>query len=193
VLIAELKTEIPLAEPDADSGLVTWLDIAIRQGDPDADVRVGSARLAIIQAAEAVDRGISLVDVLDADSDDLLSLHDVFFDDHGLKEDFTNGTGLNALYVSSIELMLPWRGRKIEEALVRRVSDLWGQGCAIAIMPLTNPDESRRWLDLGFVVARKPTRDQIGYAYLDLSLAAPEVVVADDDGDRFEIAPRDGG
>jgi hypothetical protein len=187
MLVLDLKTAIPLAEPCADLGLVTWFDIAVRRADLDAQDLVGSARIAMIHVAESLDRGVPIIDALDADSEELLSLHDVFFDSGGLKDSFIEATGSNVLYVSSIELLLPWRGRRIEEALVRRIADTLGQGCAIAIVPVADASEASRWREIGFAIARAPADGLHGYAYLDLALAHPELMAADDDGHRFEV------
>lgn len=71
--------------------------------------------------------------VLDADSEELFGLDDVFFDDDEyLKPDYVNRVGFNVMYFAEVELLPAWR-RKVEQALVRRIADTWGQGCAIAV------------------------------------------------------------
>jgi hypothetical protein len=129
-------------------------------------------------------RGVEMREVLSADIDELFALYDVFIDDDEyLKPDHANGIGFNVMYFAKLELVPTWRGKRIEEALVRRVADTWGEGCAIAVVPLD--DDVERWREIGF---QAPAPQ---YAFLDLSLAHPEVVAADDDGNTFRVSAGD--
>jgi len=68
--------------------------------------------------------------------------------------------------------------------LVRRVADTWGKGCSIAVVPA---DDVERWREIGF---RSPA-PRSRYAFLDLSLAHPEVVAADEVDHTFRVCAGD--
>jgi hypothetical protein len=183
MLVLTLQTEMPLAEPNEEFGFVTWLDVSVRQFDAPTRESIGRARIALIQVADAMNRGAEIREVLAAAGDELFALHDVFFDDDEyLKPDYANGIGFNVMYFAEVELVSTWRGRRIEEALVRRVADTWGEGCAIAVVPV-NDEEIERWLDIGF----KSPDSASTFAYLDLSLAHPKMIALDDPGHAFAI------
>lgn len=186
MLVLTIQTEMPLAEPNEEFGFVTWLDVSVRQFDAPTRESIGHARIAVIQVADAMNRGVEMREVLAADSDELFALYDVFFDDDEyLKPDYANGIGFNVMYFAKVELVPAWRGKRIEEALVRRVADTWGEGCAIAVVP--QDDDVERWREIGFQSLARRSR----YAFLDLSLAHPEVVAADDDGHTFRVTAGD--
>ena len=183
MLVLTLQTEMPLAEPNEEFGFVTWLDVTVRQFDAPTRESIGHARIAVIQVADAMNRGVAMRDVLDADSEELFGLDDVFFDDDEyLKPEYANGVGFNVMYFAEVELVPAWRGKRIEEALVRRVADTWGEGCAIAVVPVD--DEGERWREMGFQASEPTSR----YVYLDLSLVHPELVAADEQGHAFVVA-----
>ncbi|HVK66232.1 MAG TPA: hypothetical protein VM694_17235 [Polyangium sp.] len=73
-----VSTDIPLSEPNASSGLVTWFSIDIFPDDdaPKPD-RIGHARVARIHISNPLDLNVPLLDVLDADSGELEALHDI--------------------------------------------------------------------------------------------------------------------
>ncbi len=187
MLVLKLGTEIPLAEPNAEFGFITWLDVTIREFDSQNLAPVGTARVAVIHCGEALNHGVSMHDVLDQDSEGLGVLDGIFFDDGSLKDDYGNGVGSDVLYFDSLELRLDWHGRNVEEAVVRRVLDTWGQGCAIGVMPVKNIAEISRWETIGFEVAHAPTSGEQGYLCMDLSLKHPRIAQTDDDGHRFGI------
>lgn len=189
MLMLTVHAEMPLAAPTADSGFVTWLDVSLQRQATEARETIGRARVALIHVGDAMNRGAPMHDVLDADSGMLAELLDVFFEpDDYLKEEFSAGIGFNVLFFAAIELMLPWQRRLIEEALIRRMSDAWGDGCAIAVLPVQDSEEIKRWRAMGFQVARPPTKDRCGYVYLDLSVDLPDLDFADELGERFVIS-----
>ncbi len=191
MLVLKLGTEIPLAEPTEDFGFITWLDIAIREFDSANASPVGSARVAVLHCGEALNHGISMHDVLDEDSEGLARLDRIFFEDGSLRDEYGNGGGTDVLFFESLELQADWRGRNVEEAVARRVLDVWGQGCAIGVMPVNNEEEASRWEAIGFEGAQEPTAGEQGYVWLDLSLKHPRIVQADDKGHSFSIDPDD--
>lgn len=179
MLVLTIQTEMPLAEPNEQFGFVTWLDVSIRQFDAPTPEPIGHARIAVIQVADAMNRGVEIREVLSAESE-LFGLYHVFFDaDEYLKPDYANGSGFNAMYIAKIELVPVWRGKLIEQALVQRVTDTWGEGCAIAVVSMD--EAADMWRMIGFEVpgSRGP------YAFLDLSLSHPKLVAADEQGDAF--------
>lgn len=191
MLVLKLGTEIPLAEPNAEFGFITWLDVTIREFDSQNPAPVGTARVAVIHCGEALNHGVSMHDVLDQDSEGLGVLDGIFFEDGSLKDDYGNGVGADVLYFDSLELRLDWHGRNVEEAFVRRVLDAWGQGCAIGVMPVKTTTEVSRWEAIGFDVAHEPTSTEPGYVCMDLSLKHPRIVQTDDDGHRFSVEADD--
>lgn len=114
-------------------------------------------------------------------------LDGIFFEEGSLKDEYGNGVGSDVLYVDSLELRLDWHGRNVEEAVVRRVLDSWGQGCAIGAMAVKNAAEVSRWKMISFEVAQASTSVEQGYVYMDLSLKHPRIAQADDDGHTFAI------
>lgn len=164
MLVLAIQTEMPLAEPNEECGFVTWLDVSIRQFDAPTRERIGHARIAVIQVADAMNRGVEIREVLSAQSE-LFGLCDVFFDDDEyLKADYANSVGFNVMYFAEIELLPAWRCKRIEHALVQRMTDSWGEGCAIAVVHAGENVDG--WLELGFELPDPTTQ----YAFLDLSL-----------------------
>ena len=193
MLVLKCQTEIPLCEPSADGGYVQWIDVTVAQADTDIG-RIGSARVAIILGGPVMNHGESIHDVLDADSQELCDLDEVFYDDGHLKEAYENGEGQNVLYFSEIDIAPQWTGKMIEEVVVDRILDTLGNGCAIAVMPVSDKMEAARWEALGFTeMALAPRAMQTGYVARDQSLKQPRVreCGAGDDEDRFEIRPHD--
>src|SRR5262245_59375855 len=79
MLVLKFETEIPLAEPNEDFGFITWLSITIREFDSKTPGPVGSARVAVIHCGDALNKGVSIHDVLDQDSEGLAVLDGVLF------------------------------------------------------------------------------------------------------------------
>jgi GNAT superfamily N-acetyltransferase len=192
-LVLKVETEIPLAEPNEDFGFVTRLAVTVREFDSPSGAPIGTAEVALIHCAEALNKGVSISDVLDEDSEELTALYGVFFEDDSLKEEYSNGVGLDVLYVAALELHPDWRGRKIEEAVVRRVFDVWGTGCAIGVMALASPDESSRWESMGFELVEdaedaESTTSAALFVFMKLSLRQPMVVEGDAPEHTFQLA-----
>jgi len=188
MLTLRVTADISLDEPTVDSGFVTWLDIDILAQDHDAETEteVGAAQVALIHVGETCNLGQSLAEVLDADSADLEALFDVYFEDGWLKEEFADAVGANVLYVDDISLQTSWQGRNVEMAVVRRLSDTVGDGCALAVVPYRSDEEAEPWVRMGFGVTRPPSRDRCGYLTLQLALRSARVV---EDGARFRVIP----
>jgi len=158
MLTLTVRAETPLAEPDEDRGFVTWLDVNIERTDGESREVVGTRSRGVAPCRERCESRRCCPEILDADSEDLNALRDLFFGPDGdLDEQFVNGTGFDVLYFSTIELLLPWQRRTIEQALIRRLCDTFGESCAIAVLPIVESEDQSRWLPMGFQVARKPT------------------------------------
>jgi len=131
MLVLKLDTQIPLAEPTVSFGFVNWLDITIREFDSPNPAPVGTARVAVLLCGEALNHGVSMHDVLDHDGEHdgegLGVLDGIFFAEGSLRDDYGNGVGADVLYFESLELRADWRGRNVEEAVARRVLDVWGR------------------------------------------------------------------
>lgn len=176
MLRMQLRTDIPLAEPDVDVGLVTWVDADVVDETETDLVAVARVRAAVIHVGEAVNVGVPIHEVLDADSAELEALHEVYFADDWLRDDYTAGAGNDLLFIESLDLQPRWRGRGIELAVVRRLSDAIGGGCAITVLRVDDDLTAHTWKRMGFEVTRAPTGAGGGYLHLRLSLRAPRVV-----------------
>jgi predicted N-acetyltransferase YhbS len=207
-------TDIALDEPSVDHGFVTWLDVELLADDPeervdgndpdaeaavssdaassaelfDPDEPIGRARVAIILANEVVDQGEDLVEVLDADSSELEALSGVFFEGGELQDRFSDtAVGQNLLFIADVAVDDDWAGRNLDLALVRRLCDTLGSGCALAVMEYETDAEREHWGRMGFQVTEPPSnRRAFGYLHLPLGMRNPRVVDPENDG-RFRV------
>jgi len=212
-----VATEIGLDEPNAGAGFVTWLDIDVladaedreeQEGDDDEqegdgdeqdepedeeegeeeDEPIGRARVAIIHVNEALDHGENLVEVLDADSGELEALSGVYFEDGILLPKFAeDAIGANVLYIADVFIDEEWRRRNVDFALVRRLCDTLGAGCALAVLPYETEAEEEQWGRMGFQIT-EPAAKGGGYMHLPLGLRNPRVVDREHTG-RFRVVP----
>ena len=177
-----ITTEITLDEPDADEGLVSWLDIEVLDDRLDEEQAVvGRARVAIIHVEVA---GGRLFFALDADSGELESLYEVYFEGDSFREEFFEGVGQDLLYVSEIELVPSSRGWNVELALVRRLCDTLGTGSALVVVRCADEPEAAAWRTMGF----ERTRGTSGLMHLRQSLVQPRVVRVEGEG-QFRVVP----
>jgi hypothetical protein len=208
-------SDIGLGEPNVDQGFVTWLDVELLVDDPeeradgitgdadasvgpdagpggglfDPDEPIGRARVAIILANEVVNRGEDLMEVLDADSSELETLCGVFFEGGDLQDRFTDdAVGQNLLYVVDVVIDNAWADRNLDLALVRRLCDTLGSGCALAVMEYETEAEREHWERMGFQVTEPPSPKgrAFGYLHLPLGVRNPRVVDPESDG-RFRV------
>ncbi len=144
-----ITSQIGLEEPSAWGGLLTWLDIQI--GDEDERERrsnYGRARVALVHAGAAAS---TLWEVLDEESEELSALYARYFDGGWVKEEF-EGIATDLMYVDELELDDSHKGRNIELAIVRRLCDTIGSGCAIAVVPYESDEDIELWQKMGFKV-----------------------------------------
>lgn len=187
VLILKVETQIPLTAPNETFGFITRLMVSIREFDAATRDPVGSAEVAVVHCAEALDKGVSIRSVLAEDSQDLDAIGGIFFEDDALKDEYENGVGMDLLYFEKLELAPAWQGRRIEEAIVRRVFDTWGPAAAIGIMPVASPDEAARWRVMGFEDVHEPDHLDSGFVFMDLSRRQPRVVETGTEGHAFDV------
>ncbi|HVV81875.1 MAG TPA: hypothetical protein VHE35_02305 [Kofleriaceae bacterium] len=185
MLSIRVETDIEVGEPDEDAGLVTWWDVSITWAAPDgegAPTSIGKVRAATIHVGAALNAGVAMADVLDADSAELEALYDVFFDGNVLREEFESGVGDGLLYIADIEMPDVWRQRGADLAVVHQLGDAIGMGCGLIILPPDASAQEARWARLGFEAT-----SEAGYLYREQSVVSPRVVAAADD--CFEVIP----
>jgi hypothetical protein len=165
----KLKLVIDLGEPTADLALVTWLDVTIFD-DPGtgAETTVGEARVAVLHVREALERGESITEALDADLD---VLHELYVQDGAPPGELDHRVDL--LYVDGLSLEPAWRGRGFEQAAVRRLCETVGTSSALAVVPYGSAGEAAPWLRIGFTVTRPPSRERCGYLAMRLGRMNP--------------------
>lgn len=187
MLVLECKTSFAISEPNVDHGFVTWLEIGVQHIESQLGP-IGQVRVALIHAGEAMNYGESIHEVLDADSQELTDLDPIFFSDGALKEAYQNGNGQDIIYFADVNVAERWQDRMIEHAAVRRVAEVFGGGCAIAVIPVDDLHDAQRWESVGFtMIARAPTASRTGYVAMDLSLRQPRMVENDCDDPRFSV------
>jgi hypothetical protein len=186
---AIVEAELTLNEPSADQGLVTWFRVrVVEELDGEQGAVAVRARVARVHVGMAADVGERLHDVLDADGGELEALYEAFFDEDWFRQQFTEGTGSDLLYLSEIDVEQGWEGRNVELALVRRLCDTLGQGCELAVIPYGSESESDQWQRLGFTVAESERDGEGGYLHLPLGRRQARVVPGDDHR-SFRIVP----
>jgi hypothetical protein len=180
MLCLRIHTDISLSTPSVDHGFVTWLgvDIIERRSD-EVEEAVGTARVALVHVGAIYNAEDSLYDVLDAESDELEVLHDLYFKDGWVKLDLVDGGhGADLLYVSELELkdgLTLWGTVGIQ--IVRRLCETLGAGCAIAVVRVEHGTPTQPWIEAGFLVTRPESPEHDGYLYVDTSLRAPDLVL----------------
>jgi hypothetical protein len=187
MLVATVCAQLPLSEPDCKTGLVTWFDLVVRDSIHDEIGAVGSARIAWIRVAEAMNRGVAVRSMLATAG--LADLDELFFDAtmNCLKAPFHNTLGWDVMFVAELGVTDIWRKKNIEEAIVLRMLETWAETCAIVVLPISERSDAVRWHRLAFQSAREPTADRPGYLYLDRSAKRPRLRDRDGDGRCFEI------
>lgn len=146
-----ITSQVGLEEPSAWGGLLTWLDIQIGDDDQDEDGLhsvCGRARVAIVHAGAS---GTTMWEVLDEESEELSALYARYFEGGWVKEEF-EGIATDLMYVDELELDDAHKGRNIELAVVRRLCDTIGRGCAIVVVPYESDEQVELWQKMGFKV-----------------------------------------
>jgi hypothetical protein len=173
MLTLEIQTTLLLDEPTSDDGFVTWLEAAVIDDSFTAEhtPKVGHVYVALVHVGMIVDAERSLRDVLHADSGELADLHHIYFEDDWIRGDLVaGGKGTDLLYVSELELDISYVGRNVDVAIVLRLCDTLGAGCALAVVPYLADDDIQRWFDAGFKVTEPAQRGDVGYLHRNTSL-----------------------
>jgi hypothetical protein len=173
----DIETQIPLSQPDADGGFVTWLDITVISHDlaTDEDHEAGTARAAIVHVGAIANSEESLADVLDADSGELEALYGVYFEDDWLRADIAEaGGGSDLLYLSTLELDKCSSPEAIAVSIIRRLCETLASGCGLAIVPYSENERIDHWLAAGFEITRPTRNEATGYLHLDTGLTPPD-------------------
>jgi hypothetical protein len=173
MLTLDIQTTLLLDEPTSDDGFVTWLEAAVIDDDFTAEhtTKVGHAHVALVHVGMIADAGRSLRDVLHADSGELAILYEIYFEDDWIRGDLiAGGKGSDLLYVSELELDVAYTGRNVDVAIILRLCDTLGAGCAIAVVPYAPDDELERWFAAGFKVTEPAQPGDVGYLHRNTSL-----------------------
>ncbi len=181
----KISTEIPLSEPDADCGLVTWLNVVVVaiHEDPEPEPEIGRVKAAIIHVGCA---NGDLFFALDADSGELEQLYQVYFDGDWFKEELYHGVGHDMLYVSEVEIDPAYRDRNIELAVVRRLCDTLGSGCELAVIYAEDEASSEHWKHMGFELSM--AGETTGLMHLAQAFRNPRVDDPNGEG-HFKVLP----
>ncbi|MDI1435175.1 hypothetical protein [Polyangium sorediatum] len=184
-----VSADIPLSEPNASSAsspgsLSTSAPTTTPPTPPASATRASPASTSAISSA--LDLNVPLLDVLDADSGELEALHDIFFENDWLKDEYLEGGGNDALYISELVIDPAYEGRNIDLALVRRLCDTLAQGCTVAILPYASQRDIDHWTPLGFEVT--PPGGAGGYLHLLLGTRRARVDDPDQPG-VFKVLP----
>lgn len=172
-----VTTDIALGVTD-DRRFVTWSDVTLLDGA----VRAGHARVALLHVGEVADDHGDVWRALRAA--DLEHLHDPFFDQGWYKDDFADGSGIDLLFVDQLVLDAHRRGRNLDLALVRRLTETLASGCQLVVMRYATALEAAHWAQLGFEIST-PGRAR-GLVHLKLGHHHPAVVDVTGEG-SFEV------
>lgn len=183
---ALVETELSLGEPSAVQGLVTWFRAqVVDDSEGGGGTVVGRGRVGRIHVGMAAGVGASLSDALAADSAELSELCGVFFEEDWFRQQFTEGTGSDLLYLSEVTFAPGWQARNVDLALVRRLCDTLGQGCELAVLRAGSEKVSRRWQRLGF----RSGSEESGFLHLPLGSPRARVLASQDDRSFCVISP----
>jgi hypothetical protein len=187
MLRINVSASIPLHEPNAGGGLITWFNVNVHHSeDENAEALIGEATVALVHVGEAANTGQDLRAVLDADSAELEALYHLYFRDGWLKDRYLDGSGSDLLYVADLKIAAAYDGRNIDLAVVRRLCDTIGHGCGLTVIPYDSKAEIAYWSRMGFVVSTRGKPSGL----LHMMMGARKARLADphDEG-CFKIVP----
>jgi hypothetical protein len=133
------RTQASLLVEGEPSDFITQYDglIVCTDDEPGKVNKVGRFHAMRIHAGLAVDAGKSLFEVCDAHSHELHHLHSLLYDDEdGLKGELVDrfdAAESDVLVLDYIILNPKWRRLKLGLLAVRRIVDLLGGGCGLAV------------------------------------------------------------
>jgi len=176
-----ISADIQLDCADSARSYVTWLDVRIGDG---AGRTYGTARVALVHVGEIADAHGDMGTALHGTP--LEPLASTYFSQGWYKDEFADGAGIDLLYVESVEMDDSQRGKNLDLAMVRRLSDTLGSGCQLVVMPYRDPITAAHWGRLGFSLT-KPGRPS-GLMHMKLGYRHAQVVDQTGSGD-FEVLP----
>lgn len=169
------------ADLDLDqASYVTWMDVDVKD---EATESKGTARIAIVHVGEITD---ALGDVYPAlRGTPLEQLSNAYFAEGWYRDEFSDGAGIDLLYIERIDMGDEQRARNIDLALVRRLCDTIGSGCQLAVMPYENPLGAAHWGRLGFSL----TTVGRSRGLMHMKLGYRHARVVDKGTGEFEVLP----
>jgi hypothetical protein len=185
-----VSANLPVREPDEDSGVITWLHCTVYESDDEGEGAVerdiGSALIALVHVGEAADHNVSLLDALDAEGPELEALYSIYFRDGWIKDELSRGHGNDLLYIDELCVDEPHRERNVDLAVLRQLCVSFAGGCELIVMPYSCEADVKRWASLGFVVSTEG--QPAGFLHLQQAAIRPRVVdVAGSGG--FRVVP----
>jgi hypothetical protein len=178
---------IELDQPAGSASYATWLDVLI-QNDARSALQTGTtcgvARIAVVHVGEIAD---ALGDICPAlRGTRLEALADTYFEQGWYRDEFSEGAGIDLLFVESIAIDAAHQHKNLDLAAVRRLCDTLGSGCQLAVMPYGDALVASHWGRLGFALST-PGRTN-GLMHMKLGYRHAKVVDATGSGD-FEVLP----
>ncbi len=179
-----VRADIDLDTTDATkaaSAYVTWLDVDV--ADPVTNAR-GTARVAIVHVGEITD---ALGDVAPALQGTALEpIARAYFAEGWYRDEFSDGAGIDLIYVASVEMNDEALARNVDLAMIRRLCDTLGSGCQLAVMPYTSPLDAAHWGRLGFSLTTSGRAN--GLMHMKLGYRHARIVDSTGSGD-YEVLP----
>lgn len=180
----EVEACIPLDEPTADAGFITWFNVAMFEGNEDEGeerVKLGQGLLAVVHAGSC-----DVWEACDADSTDLEAIGVVYYTADGcIREDLAEGKGQDVMYLYEVKVN-EGAPPGIDYAVVRRLADTIGTGCALVTFIAESDEEAKHWQRMGF----ERTETDVEGTFLHLNLAHNNPRIARDDATGgFKVVP----
>jgi hypothetical protein len=187
MLWINVSANIPLHEPNAGEGLITWFGVNVHHGEDENEQEIiGEATVALVHVREAANTGQDLLAALSVDSAELEALHHKYFRDGWIKDQFIDGSGNDLLYIADIEIAAAYDGRNIDLAVVRRLCDTIGHSCGLTVMPYDSKAEIAHWARMGFAVS---TPGKLS-GWLHMTMGDRKARIAEAEGDGyFRVVP----
>ncbi|HET9958112.1 MAG TPA: hypothetical protein VFQ61_26635 [Polyangiaceae bacterium] len=184
-----VDTDIELNEPHCGLGLVTWYRVRVTEKDRRGSFRtVGRLRAARLHLGLAADLNLPWERVFGTSLGELGALCRVFLnpEQDDLRPAFQVALGRDLMFIESVRMDTTRRGRNIELAAVRRLVDVLGAGCELAILPYASNAEALLWSRLGFQVST-PGEEE-GFMHLACGGEQPRTLETDVPGE-FQVVP----
>ena len=166
--------QLDLADPSAGGSVVTRIDVEVVFEGAPVDERpplVARGQVALLQANLV---GPDLWEALDGEDDELKGLARAYFDDDGqLREPYDASGSDDLLHLVRLQVEDAWRGRRMEQGIVRRLADTFGAGCALVTLTPSSPVDRARWEEMGFA----PSAAGAPFMQLELDGDVPQVLL----------------